>query len=110
MTVVPEVPTWLSLTVILATLVVTTVASLVKDRRDRARGVVPPTGAGDQAAGREGLVAMGPGDHDRHATGPDEAPSSPHDAAVTDATGPDAGRGAAVPDDGHLPSGSRHRG
>jgi tellurite resistance protein TerC len=35
-TLVPEIPTWLSLTVILATLVVTTVASLLKDRRDRA--------------------------------------------------------------------------
>jgi tellurite resistance protein TerC len=34
-TAIPEVPTWLSLTVILATLVVTTVASLAKDRRDR---------------------------------------------------------------------------
>jgi tellurite resistance protein TerC len=35
-TIVPEIPTWLSLTVILATLVVTTVASLRKDRRDKA--------------------------------------------------------------------------
>jgi tellurite resistance protein TerC len=35
-TVIPEIPTWLSLTVILATLVVTTVASLAKSRRDRA--------------------------------------------------------------------------
>ncbi|MGY1642575.1 TerC family protein [Geodermatophilus sp. SYSU D00703] len=37
-TVVPEIPTWLSLTVILTTLVVTTVASLAKNRHDRARG------------------------------------------------------------------------
>jgi tellurite resistance protein TerC len=36
-TVIPEVPTWLSLTVILVTLVVTTVASLVKNGRDRER-------------------------------------------------------------------------
>jgi tellurite resistance protein TerC len=36
-TVVPEVPTWLSLAVILVTLLVTTVASLAKDRRDRRR-------------------------------------------------------------------------
>jgi tellurite resistance protein TerC len=36
-TAIPEVPTWLSLTVILVTLVATTVASLAKDRRDRAR-------------------------------------------------------------------------
>jgi tellurite resistance protein TerC len=35
-TVIPEIPTWLSLTVILVTLVVTTVASLAKSRRDRA--------------------------------------------------------------------------
>jgi tellurite resistance protein TerC len=35
-TAIPEVPTWLSLVVILATLVVTTVASLAKNRRDRA--------------------------------------------------------------------------
>src|SRR3954463_4818614 len=33
--VVPEIPTWLSLAVILVTLVVTTVASLAKNRRDR---------------------------------------------------------------------------
>ncbi|MGY1809746.1 TerC family protein [Blastococcus sp. SYSU D00669] len=38
-TVIPEIPTWLSLTVILLTLLVTTVASLAKDRRDRARAV-----------------------------------------------------------------------
>jgi tellurite resistance protein TerC len=35
-TVIPEIPTWLSLTVILATLVVTTIASLAKNKRDRA--------------------------------------------------------------------------
>jgi tellurite resistance protein TerC len=34
--VIPEIPTWLSLVVILATLVVTTVASLAKNRRDAA--------------------------------------------------------------------------
>jgi tellurite resistance protein TerC len=38
-TLLPEVPTWLSLLVILGTLVVTTVASLAKDRRSRARAV-----------------------------------------------------------------------
>jgi tellurite resistance protein TerC len=38
-TLIPEIPTWLSLTVILATLVVTTVASLVKSARDRAEHV-----------------------------------------------------------------------
>src|SRR5215212_2657971 len=35
-TLIPEIPTWLSLLVILATLVVTTVASLAKNRQDRA--------------------------------------------------------------------------
>jgi tellurite resistance protein TerC len=35
-TFVPEIPTWLSLAVILGTLLVTTVASLAKNRRDRA--------------------------------------------------------------------------
>src|SRR4030095_12458688 len=37
--VIPESPTWLSLVVILATLVVTTVASLAKNRRVRAEHV-----------------------------------------------------------------------
>lgn len=35
-TVIPEIPTWLSLSVIVVTLVVTTVASLAKSRKDRA--------------------------------------------------------------------------
>jgi tellurite resistance protein TerC len=35
-TLIPEIPTWLSLAVILGTLVVTTVASLARSRRDRA--------------------------------------------------------------------------
>jgi tellurite resistance protein TerC len=38
-TLIPEIPTWLSLTVILVTLVVTTVASLAKNKRDRARRI-----------------------------------------------------------------------
>jgi tellurite resistance protein TerC len=88
-TAIPEIPTWLSLAVILVTLVVTTVASLAKNRRDEARGHRAPTGAGDPAAGREGVVAEGPGDRDPHAIGPDEAPPSPHDAPVTDASVPD---------------------
>src|SRR3954462_2002553 len=45
-TAIPEVPTWLSLTVILATLVVTTVASLLKGRR----GVAPDHVAPDHVA------------------------------------------------------------
>jgi tellurite resistance protein TerC len=38
-TVIPEIPTWLSLTVILVTLVITTVASLAKNRRVQAEHV-----------------------------------------------------------------------
>jgi tellurite resistance protein TerC len=38
-TVIPEVPIWLSLLVILVTLTVTTVASLARSRRDRAAQV-----------------------------------------------------------------------
>jgi tellurite resistance protein TerC len=34
-TLIPEIPTWLSLAVILGTLLVTTMASLTKSRRDR---------------------------------------------------------------------------
>jgi tellurite resistance protein TerC len=43
-TVVPEIPTWLSLAVILGTLVVTTVASLARSRRDRAAVSPAPSG------------------------------------------------------------------
>ncbi len=38
-TLIPEIPTWLSLSVILVTLAVTTVASLAKSKRDDARAV-----------------------------------------------------------------------
>jgi tellurite resistance protein TerC len=44
-TVVPEIPTWLSLGVILVTLVVTTLASLAKNRRVRAERVAAATQA-----------------------------------------------------------------
>jgi tellurite resistance protein TerC len=55
-TVVPEIPTWLSLAVILGTLVVTTVASLAKNRRDRERAAAP----GDETGGaRSGRVPEG---------------------------------------------------
>src|SRR3712207_6214196 len=47
-TVIPEVPTWLSLTVILVTLAVTTVTSLAKNRRDRARAVAGTDTAGER--------------------------------------------------------------
>src|SRR3954449_4909798 len=41
MTLIPEIPTWLSLAVILVTLVVTTVASLLTNRADRAAAARP---------------------------------------------------------------------
>ena len=44
-TVIPEIPTWLSLTVILGTLLVTTVASLAKSRRDRVASSTTVPGA-----------------------------------------------------------------
>jgi tellurite resistance protein TerC len=47
-TLIPEIPTWLSLTVILGTLVVTTVASLARSRRDRERNAADLT---DELAG-----------------------------------------------------------
>ena len=52
-TVVPEIPTWLSLSVILVTLLVTTVASLAKNRRDRAErpALQGQPGAGEDDAG-----------------------------------------------------------
>jgi tellurite resistance protein TerC len=50
-TVIPEIPTWLSLTVILLTLVVTTVASLAKNRRVHAEHVAAETEARAVAAG-----------------------------------------------------------
>src|SRR4051812_39614153 len=42
-TLIPEIPTWLSLAVILATLVVTTVASLLKNAADRGRAARLPS-------------------------------------------------------------------
>src|SRR5688500_1400091 len=55
-TAIPEIPTWLSLTVILATLVVTTVASLAKNRRDRRPGVAEEV-VGDGPDARDGAAA-----------------------------------------------------
>ncbi|SDP54912.1 tellurite resistance protein TerC [Klenkia soli] len=86
-TVIPEIPTWLSLLVILVTLVVTTVLSLRKNKKDEAAGLTSPTGAGDKGAGRDGLHAQGPGDRDGSPAGArGEAPPSGRTAAVTDGT------------------------
>jgi tellurite resistance protein TerC len=71
-TVIPEIPTWLSLLVILGTLAVTTVASLAKSRRDRAEaralaaeaaGPDAPGGAASEtpAAYRTDRTEPGPG-------------------------------------------------
>jgi tellurite resistance protein TerC len=69
-TLIPEIPTWLSLVVILATLAVTTVASLARNRYVKAHQVVPgadregddgvESGAGDVAgATPQGTVGSG---------------------------------------------------
>jgi tellurite resistance protein TerC len=55
-TVIPEIPTWLSLVVILATLVVTTVASLAKNRRDAAARSELATGGRPTEDGRPAAV------------------------------------------------------
>jgi tellurite resistance protein TerC len=57
----PEIPIWLSLLVILGTLVVTTVASLIKVRRDpSAAKPVPAPTPSDREETREGLVPRPP--------------------------------------------------
>jgi tellurite resistance protein TerC len=66
-TVIPEIPTWLSLVVILVTLLITTVASLAKNRRDTAEraagseGLQPPAGlaAEERPAGADPAVGTG---------------------------------------------------
>ncbi|MCO7219198.1 TerC/Alx family metal homeostasis membrane protein [Klenkia sp. PcliD-1-E] len=84
-TLIPEIPTWLSLLVILATLVVTTVLSLRKNKKDAERGITSPTGLEDKGAGRDGLHAQGPGDRDGSPAGARaDAPPSGRTAAVTD--------------------------
>src|SRR3954465_9312575 len=61
-TVIPEIPTWLSLTVIMVTLLVTTVASLAKSRRVRAERLalearVVEEKVGEDRTGRPGKAA-----------------------------------------------------
>ncbi|KQS56815.1 tellurium resistance protein TerC [Geodermatophilus sp. Leaf369] len=82
-TVIPEIPTWLSLLVILLTLIVTTVLSLRKNKKDEAAGKSHATTAGDPGATKDGLQVQGPGDRDGS---PDAAP----------ADGPPSARGANV--------------
>ncbi|WP_184830098.1 TerC family protein [Jiangella mangrovi] len=73
---VPEVPIWLSLTVILSTLVVTTILSLLKSRSD------------ERKAAQAGALAAGPGAGSASGSGSpsaevSESPSSADDAAAT---------------------------
>jgi tellurite resistance protein TerC len=75
-TVIPEIPIWLSLTVIVGTLVITTVASLAKSKRDRAERV-----AEDIEQRREA--------HEQAA----EATGTVHESARQDAAAPGQGGG-----------------
>jgi tellurite resistance protein TerC len=62
-TLIPEIPTWLSLAVILLTLLVTTVASLAKNRRVRAQRVAAEAaGGGADAGAGNGATTAEPGD------------------------------------------------
>jgi len=72
-TVIPEIPTWLSLTVILVTLLVTTLASLAKNRRVRAQRVT----AGEAAATADTAVADRPLAGAAIGSGADEAAAPP---------------------------------
>jgi tellurite resistance protein TerC len=79
-TVIPEVPTWLSLSVILVTLVVTTLASLARTRRDRRERV----GAEAEAAVPAALPATDEplSDADREPSGSRAAPAGSVSAAI----------------------------
>jgi tellurite resistance protein TerC len=72
-TVIPEIPTWLSLAVILVTLLVTTLASLAKNRRVRAQRVT----AGEAAATADTAVADRPLAGAAIGSGADEAAAPP---------------------------------
>jgi tellurite resistance protein TerC len=72
-TVIPEIPTWLSLAVILVTLLVTTLASLAKNRRVRAQRVT----AGEAAATAHTAVADRPLAGAAIGSGADEAAAPP---------------------------------
>jgi tellurite resistance protein TerC len=72
-TVIPEIPTWLSLTVILMTLVITTVASLAKNRRVRAERAAVAA-RGPAAGGVEGSHRAAPAAG--HRVAQDGAPGS----------------------------------
>ncbi|MGY1754784.1 TerC family protein [Blastococcus sp. SYSU D01042] len=89
-TAIPEIPTWLSLSVILVTLLVTTLASLAKNKRDRAQGYTSPTDATDPGADDGERLVAAPGDREEGATGRADGPPQPASAPVS---GQDATRG-----------------
>ncbi len=74
-TAIPEIPTWLSLGVILVTLLVTTVASLAKDRRTR--GAAARTGAAPAPVGADTAAEAVEGD--RSGTAADDRRGDPDD-------------------------------
>jgi tellurite resistance protein TerC len=76
-TAIPEIPTWLSLVVILATLVVTTVASLAKNRRDARAEAGPAVAAGQPGTALDGAAT-------RQAAGPDADAAAPGAAPVVE--------------------------
>ncbi|GAA4754382.1 hypothetical protein GCM10023328_42270 [Modestobacter marinus] len=76
-TLVPEIPTWLSLLVILVTLLVTTWASLRKNKKDAQRR--QERGAGEPAADSAGRHIGAPGDPDADTAA---APPDPREAPV----------------------------
>ncbi len=81
-TVIPEIPTWLSLTVIIVTLLVTTVASLRHDRqvreRRQARDAAVAGGAADEQASVDGAPVDGALAHAADG-GPRSGSSAPRD-------------------------------
>src|SRR3712207_4766431 len=79
-TLIPEVPTWLSLLVILATLTVTTVASLAKSRRDARERVA------DEAPDDPGASVPG-GQHGADSAHGDGVPAGTVSATVPDGRG-----------------------
>ncbi len=87
-TAIPEIPTWLSLAVILVTLLITTLASLAKNKRDREHGFTSPTGAPDAGADASGRHVSGPGEREDGGTGRADGPPQPASAPVTRAERP----------------------
>lgn len=81
-TAIPEIPTWLSLTVILVTLLVTTLASLAKNKRDREHGYTSPTDAPDAGADDGERLVAAPGDREEGGTGRADGPPQPASAPV----------------------------